>query len=273
MPFLIQTGLEKFQFNRSRPISEPVWNQFPSVVSRSPYLFPSSCCASCREFMKRAILQNEKKRKKEKKNGEGKRTSTSDKNRRATCPPEGGGGQQRDERDGIRSGSGRGMDGTRGSAGSDQLGEGNYLRSFDLELDLTGGRKNREWIAARDARWRGIRRGRERKNGRSSDGEEGGRDVNGSFPWDVPVFHGVPQDLSMVVSRVVLRYAVLRVGYTYGDVGAARRERTRVCTQACYGTGVEILHRTLPFPRYQHHPQGIPSGAISGLVAESRPAP
>lgn len=42
--------------------------------------------------------------------------------------------------------------------------------------------------------------------------------MNGSFPWDVPVvavFHGVPQDLSMVVFRVVLRYTVVRGGTTY----------------------------------------------------------
>lgn len=44
---------------------------------------------------------------------------------------------------------------------------------------------------------------------------------------------------------------------------------TWICTRAFDGTGVEILHRT-PSPRYQHHPRGIPSGAISGLVAESR---
>lgn len=94
-------------------------------------------------------------------------------------------------------------------------------------------RKNREWDnRVRDARWQGRveEEERERKNGRSSNEEVGGRgDVNGSFPWDVPVFHGVPQDLSMVVFRVVLRYTVVRGGttYTYG-VGAARCERVHV---------------------------------------------
>lgn len=146
MPLLIQTGLEKFQFNRSRPISEPVWNQFPSVVSL-PSLLPR---LPCREFMKRTILQKKKKEKRKKDRARREKGRARARGRGAikpaappVHPPEEWGGQ-RDERDRTRSGGGRGMDRTRGSAGSDQLGEGNYLRSFDLELDLTGKEKNRE---------------------------------------------------------------------------------------------------------------------------------
>lgn len=140
MPLLIQTGLEKFQFNRSRPISEPVCNQFPSVVSRSPYLSPSSSRASCREFMKRTILQKKKKEKRQSEKGKGRARGRAIKTGAPPVHPRRGSRPgQRDERDRIR--SGRGMDRTRGSAGSDQLGEGNYLRSFDLELDLTGKEK------------------------------------------------------------------------------------------------------------------------------------
>lgn len=93
-------------------------------------------------------------------------------------------------------------------------------------------RKNREWDnRVRDARWRG----RVEEEEREREGEEkwtklerGGRWAR-RCEWIVPVFHGVPQDLSMVVFRVVLRYTVVRGGttYTYG-VGAARCERVHV---------------------------------------------
>lgn len=234
MPLLIQTGLEKFQFNRSRPISEPVCNQFPSVVSRSPYLSPSSSRASCREFMKRTILQKKKRKKTER---EGKRTSTrtGDKNRRATCPPPSGeeaGSARRTrqnskwKRDGSHSRERRKRSTRRRKLPSIVRPWTRSHRKGKTGSGITGWETRggeEEWKKKRE-------RERERKNGRSSNEEVGGRgDVNGSFPWDIPVFHGVPQDLSMVVFRVVLRYTVVRGGttYTYG-VGAARCERVHV---------------------------------------------
>lgn len=112
MPFLIQTDLEKFQFNRSRPVSEPVWNQFPSVCFSftlpPPFqlsLFLLLCF--CREFMKRGIRtplkKNLQKKDKKRRTEDGwARTIKSD------APPVHGGNrlEQRNERQSFKGGKG-----------------------------------------------------------------------------------------------------------------------------------------------------------------------
>lgn len=223
MPLLIQTGLEKFQFNRSRPISEPVCNQFPSVVSRSPYLSASSSRASCREFMKRTILQKKKRKKTER---EGKRTSTrtGDKNRRATCPPPKG--DQAGSARRTRQNSKWKRDGSHSRERRKRSTRRRKLPSI-VRPWTRSERKNREWDnRVRDARWRG----RVEEEEREREGEEkwtklerGGRWAR-RCEWIVPVGRSrVPWRAAGLVHGCVSCRAAVHRGTRWDDVYVRRR--------------------------------------------------
>ena len=125
------------------------------------------------------------------------------------------------------------MDRTRGSAGSDQLGEGNYLRSFDLELDLTGKEKNRERDNGERRDVEGVEAERERERGRGKMDEAGTRRCRWArrCEWIVPVGRSrgsrVPWRAAGLVHGCVSCRAAVHRGtrwddvYTYVGVGAA----------------------------------------------------
>lgn len=100
------------------------------------------------------------------------------------------------------------MDGARGSAGSDQLGEENYRSTLN---SISKKKQGEEKVG-------GGGGNKKRKEGRGkTDEEEGGRDVNGSSPWDVRGSRVPWRAAGRVhgVFRVVLRYTVVRGGTTY----------------------------------------------------------
>lgn len=151
--------------------------------------------------MKRGIPLHPPQKKDREARREEKRTS--DKNGRATCPSDGG--EQRDEGQNC---SERGMDGARGSAGSDQLGEENYRSTLN---SISKKKQGEEKVG-------GGGGNKKRKKGRGkTDEEEGGRDVNGSSPWDVRGSRVPWRAAGRVhgVFRVVLPYTVVRGGTTY----------------------------------------------------------